>query len=671
MSSKKNINTLFKSKTFLLFTGAMLCLNTPAMSAGVNAKYECTENCTTTEDVILIDTIYEAAFAIAGDEFTSFTNNHLINVDYKKPEGDSIGVGICGYYGENATITNTGTILAKGTLLGVGFYNMEFINSSFINSGLIKSDISIYSEESLTITNKESGILEGIMSAYNSVVTNNGTINLDHDIHDISSISKTYTQGTSGVLGIKATLNEDGSSTHSKLTVEKGVSLADGTTIDVDVTATNTAAKTFVESNSVLTGVVKSLNHGEVSTPIEVNVDKLNITDNSALLDFEALLSDSGKSLDLRSIEGSSLVDAVMKSDRKKEVAVAKILEDSSNSDIGVFKSYLNTLPTNNAVAKAVGQVTPVSTASTQSVSNQITNTMSKVVQARQSSLRGFSSGDISFSDKNVWIKPFGGYTSQDNVDGINGFSANTFGLGFGIDAEYKSGNRAGLALFYTNADVDTNDVDQSSDIDVFNLVAYGSNPLFDDKTSLFYQVGLGLQKTDASRVISGVGTAKADFTSKNLFLQLKASRNIEINKSFKAKPAIVTSYAYYKNPSYSESGVGGLNLNVEEFSSKSFVLGFESDFTYAIDKNSKILTNIALSYDFNNEAQSINSTFQGGGTVFSTEGIKNDALIYKLGLGFITRLQQNLFIDFKYDFDGRGSDFQNHVVSSKINYKF
>ncbi len=91
--------------------------------------------------------------------------------------------------------------------------------------------------------------------------------------------------------------------------------------------------------------------------------------------------------------------------------------------------------------------------------------------------------------------KPFGGYTSQDNVDGINGFSANTFGLGFGIDAEYKSGNRAGLALFYTNADVDTNDVDQSSDIDVFNLVAYGSNPLFDDKTSLFYQVGLGLQK--------------------------------------------------------------------------------------------------------------------------------------------------------------------------------
>jgi uncharacterized protein with beta-barrel porin domain len=132
-----------------------------------------------------------------------------------------------------------------------------------------------------------------------------------------------------------------------------------------------------------------------------------------------------------------------------------------------------------------------------------------------------------------------------------------------------------------------------------------------------------------------------------------------------------VSSYTYFHSPSYSESGAGGLNLNVEKFSSDSIVVGIESDFIYTLDETSKLSASVGLSYDFSNKAQTLTSSFQGGGSVFSTEGIENSSYIYKAGFGYVKKLQNNLFIDMQYDFEGKGNDIQNHVISSKINYKF
>ena len=56
---------------------------------------------------------------------------------------------------------------------------------------------------------------------------------------------------------------------------------------------------------------------------------------------------------------------------------------------------------------------------------------------------------------------------------------------------------------------------------------------------------------------------------------------------------------------------------------------------------------------------------------MFATKGTENDALIYKAGVGVAKRLNKATYLDFKYDLDGRGSDFLNHVVSAKFNYKF
>ncbi len=113
------------------------------------------------------------------------------------------------------------------------------------------------------------------------------------------------------------------------------------------------------------------------------------------------------------------------------------------------------------------------------------------------------------------------------------------------------------------------------------------------------------------------------------------------------------------------------MSLHVDGFTSDSFIIGFESDFNYDMNKDTKLVSNLSLSYDLSNKAQTVNSNFIGGGATFSTEGIKNDPLIYKAGIGVATRLNKATYLDFKYDLDGRGSDFLNHVISTKFNYKF
>ena len=656
-----------KQVALALLTGALTSLQ----AGGPSAFYYYDTDFTTTQDEYKVNVEYNSLIDIYGD-LKSFTNNHVLSMN-GTTDGDPIVLTLFFQDLSDATITNNGKILTQGAAddIIVGIWDFSTTGTTLSNNGEITSQgFSIYSESTLTINNNENGSITGVLYTPDAFVNNSGTINLGVNAKSfgdtLSSKVSHYTQSSTGTLGIKLNLADDGSViSYSKLYVTNSLSLADGSTIHVDVSGSDSGATAFLSSDATLSDVLKVSERD-----IDVDISKLNVTDSSALLDFEAVLSDNSRAIGLHVIE-QAISDVVDNANPSNSLAAILDVLKNTNTQANQFKNYLTSLPTNEAVTKALNQVKPENTLNTQNVSYQITNAMSHVVQARQSSVRGFNSGDIAFSDKNIWLKPFGGYTSQDDVNGIDGFSANTYGFGIGVDGEYKNGSRAGLAFFYTKADVDTNNVAQSSDLDVFNLVAYGSNPIIDDKTNLFYQLSYGLQKTDTKRFVSGVGTASADYTAKNFFAQIKAIKEIQLYQNLQVRPAFVSSYTHFRSPAYSESGVGGLSLDVNKFSSDSFILGIESDFIYSLDETSKLSASVGINYDFNNKAQTLTSSFQGGGSVFSTEGIKNSSLIYKAGLGYVKKLKDNLFIDFQYDFEGRGNDVQNHVISSKINYKF
>ena len=453
---------------------------------------------------------------------------------------DGYGFGIFSRAG-TGSILNSGTIsvVVDGCYGSYGYGISSRGDMNITNSGTIdvKNSSGEFFEDGFSfngnsITNTSTGIMNGNIYA-EGTVTNSGTISLANATADIDIFKQTAT-GT-----LKVILDHDGTSPSNSKILAENATIADNSNFFVDVTSgAKNNSSTLLDTNLTIITASNSLS---------VDASTQNVDDNSLIFNFKAWKT--GNNFGFTVVKGASIEDTIKKAGTSLQSGgAAKVLDNipAGNPDIDKFK---RSLPDNTkAAALAVAGATPTATVDAATLGGQLINTMSSVVQARQASVRGFSSGDVAFSDKNIWFKPFGGYTNQDNVDGITGFKANSFGLGFGVDGEYKAGSRAGLALFYTKADVDTNDIDQTSDLDVFTLIAYGSNPILDDKTNLFYQIGYAYQTTDTSRVVSGVKTATSDYNAQSLYLQLKATRDVKINDSFIIKPALVTSYTYFKN---------------------------------------------------------------------------------------------------------------------------
>jgi len=567
--------------------------------------------------------------------------------------------GIAGWDGN---ITNSGTIVIKGeNNYDVGIFAVGYGDQTIRNSGTIEIDSNsshdagiwistnnqYYADANITIINsgtitantairtdsysygtsliKNQGVMNtSAIYAPTSVLINSGTINLHNsDMFDGASIIrvKNFTQTASGTLSIDANLSSDGTSTNPTVRADSAT-IADGSTINVNVMSDSpTTTKAFLDSNGTVNNVIVT-HYG-----IDTNTTKLNITDDSPVLDFEAFMNDSNTTLNLKAVE-------------------AKIIAPKDK---------------------------PLTAVSTPTIGIETLSLINTVVQGRQNDMRGLGSGDIAFKNRHMWFKPFGMYTKQDNKDGINGFDAHTYGFGIGVDGEYKEGKRAGLAFFYSNTDLDVNNVTQSNSLDVFNLIAYGSNPVVDDKTMLFYQIGAGIQKNNAKRYASQNNqTAKADYTSHSYYAQVKVTRDYNINDKLTLVPAIKGAFRYFKSPSYTESGAGAYNLSVDGTSTTQALLGLAANMKYKINDKTKFISNVALDYDFNNDAQSVNAYYQGTpGVVFNTKGIKNNALSYGLGLGISRELKKNLVFNLKYSLNGRGSDFINHSLQAKFRWKF
>jgi len=148
--------------------------------------------------------------------------------------------------------------------------------------------------------------------------------------------------------------------------------------------------------------------------------------------------------------------------------------------------------------------------------------------------------------------------------------------------------------------------------------MAYGSNPLIDETTNIFYQIGGGLQPTESSRYIQALGTrATADYTAKNIFAQAKATKEFKPAQNLKAIVGPKLSYLWFYTPSYQETGAGGMNLNVDSFDSQSLVAALEGDVIWSFPKDMELMARASLGYDLINDSTFVGSSFQGGGALF------------------------------------------------------
>jgi outer membrane autotransporter protein len=562
-------------------------------------------------------------------------------------------------YSENTDISNSGTL--------------EALDSS---GSLNANNYAIYGDDT-NVTNSAGGVLRG--NLYVADLSNSGSIELPEAT---ATVQGDFDQSATGTLRVSlssdADVVEEYNIAYSKLDVSGTATLDAGTTIDVDVATASADQQLLIDQT--LAGVI-------AARSIDADVDQLNITDNSFLLDFSAVLSTAeytasyvgpGETLDLLIEKGMTVVEAAQQRGKDSVLGAAAALDalsdaGSDDAELNALLSAMYRMGTAAAVGQAVDEASPLIATEQSQVINALLSRISSIVQARQSGVRGFNSGDTVFADKNLWIKPFVSYAEQDDDGGNNGFDASSYGFGLGVDGEYAVGKRVGLAFFYSGSNVDINNVDQKSAVDTFNLLAYGSKPLIDDSSNLFYQLGGALHLTDSSRYEGSVDTtAEADYRATSLFAQVKGTREYPLNEELRSLLGLTLSYTYYNSPSYNESGAGGLNLEVSGFDSNSLVIEAQSDFIYALSETLELLGNFGVGYDLIDDDVVVHSSFQGeSGFDFVTEATGNGPFVYSAGVGLAVKLDGDLSFDLKYDLDGRGSDYLNHSLSAKVNLKF
>ena len=568
------------------------------------------------------------------------------------------------------TVENSGTIVVSSNGVGesVGIKASGSIDS-VLNTGTVEAlnlagelDGSLYSVKTQAEL-VHRGTLKGRLATGD--LDNSGEIRLPTVT---STITGDFTHRAGGVLGI--TLDSDetvADKSYSKLNVTGSTVLEDGSTIDVDVTTASAHQRLLVGES--LEQVISS------TGGITADTAALQVTDNSILLNFTPTLSSGNTSLDLNIVQAMDLGDAARNGGNPSAGGPADVLDDLSDNndpDVNDLLDHLNTLPDTNQVSDTLAGSAPVSSTQTPSVTSQVLDAVGNAVQNRQQSLLGISSGEEFFATRNFWVKPFGSKIEQDDVDGVNGFSATTYGVGMGTDTTYAVDKTVGFAWFYNRAEVDANGLDQKSELDVVNFMLYGSRPIQGLFSDLLYQVGGGFQFTDSTRRVPGINRdAKSDYTAHSAFFRLKASRTYMPETSIQLNTGVALRYAYLYTPGHTETGAGGLNLTVDSFDSQSMVTALEGDAVWSLNRGVELVGSVSVGYDLMDDSASTHASFQAGGDSFVTNGIDDSPLIYAAGIGVVKSFSDTFSLDTRYDFEGRGDSFQSHMVSAKFNWEF
>jgi outer membrane autotransporter protein len=588
-----------------------------------------------------------AIYTRGGGDFY-ITNNNTINIS-------SSGYGVYGIVNSTnglGSITNNSTITVK--------YEGEYDYKAY----------AISSSSTVDVTNSNTGILNGNLYI-RKTLTNNGTISLPYNATN-ATIGTLVNTGTLEI----GLLTDGQTTTYSQLATTDATFNA-GSIINVNVLAASTNVDLI--AGTTLNDVVSSSNL--------LTINDLTVTDNSALLNFNYVKD--GNTIDLNTVQAQTIEEAVATPDNTAtDIYVAKTITNNTQRAARVLDKInaattntamdsvfvnLNTLSTNAEVSQAVESTTPQTGTANLNASTQISNNIQGIVDTRQNINMGggLNSGEEMFADKNFWMKAFGSIGEQDDKNGINGFDLRAKGFGLGIDGE-KNNKQIGAAFFYTNANVDVNNISQSSNLDVFTALIYGNIPVIDDKTKLLYQASYSWQNNSSTRDIAFMGTtASADYTTTVASADLKLVRDYKITNSFMVQPLIQTTYRYFDSPSYNETGAGALNLHVNSFNSSQLLAGGGLIAHYKIDEDSKIIGNINALYDVNNKKQTVTSSYEGAvGVEFDTDGIDNGRWQYETGIAYERNITKGSNVNFGYNYQEQGS-FDNHTLSAKYVYTF
>jgi autotransporter family porin len=561
------------------------------------------------------------------------------------------------------TVVTAGTLEASSVELGAGngIINFNHNNTNYVFSQEIvdangKGFINFLSG-STTLT----GDLEGFSGNVNVV---GGTLSIAANkplTLGQAGATADYTQTLNGLLR----LGLIDSSQYGKLNVTGTATFADGSKLDVDVKGAPSLANGSLLSKVISAGTL--------------DAGSFEVTDNSLLYSFAAEKEGNTVGLRVTRDGNTSVLQSVNSEGFKSGRGAARVLDGfvnggSTNTDIANVSTAFGRLSNDQEITEAVAETLPLLVGGTTKLAANTLHSTNRVIQSRQANTRGLSSGDAFLTDKNMWLKPVGSWTRQQERNGVSGYDADSYGFVVGVDGDVTESSRLGLALSYMNTRVDGNGLSSGNkaDIDAYQLIAYGSYDLAQfENVELNWQADVGMNKNDSKRQISFIGrTAEADYDSYTAHVGVGIGKRFELNDSSTVMPSLRADYAYIRDESYTEKGAGAINLDVDSVHSDEFILMVQTDIDHQLNDKTTLLANIGVGYDVINDDTSLTASYTGGGTAFTTDGIDPSPWLARAGVGASFTLNDYTDITAQYDVEGR-EDFLNQTASVKLRWSF
>jgi outer membrane autotransporter protein len=579
------------------------------------------------------------------------------------------GTGSLTKTGDGALILTADNSYSGGTTINGGILQLGnggttgSVIGNIANNAALSFNRSDYVTYAGTITGAGSiGLISGNTHFTGDLSGHTGTVTVDGGNLAINS-NETLSLGGNYTLAAASTLNVTAAddATYSKLVVAGTATLASNAKINIDVTNPN-----FAFTTAYTNGMADIISAGTL-----ISDGTFAVTDNSYLFNFSAVKDGDTVDLALASAAPAVRISTINQGKAAAIGAATAIDNIISNNPTGGIAVPFVSLTTEQDVANAAESTLPGASGGMAQLTNMATNAVTDAVASRQNATRGLSSGDAFMTDRHVWLKPFGGWTQQDNRQGVTGYDIDSYGLALGVDGDVSSSWNVGAAFAYINSDVESNLAAGSHQIDMDSYLAKAyATKMFDDVTALNLQAGVGLSNYDSNRRLFNSDAANADYDSWNTQLSAELERSYQVSDKTVMTPYVHADYSYVSVESYNESGAGALSLNVDDDSADSLIIGTGVKANHAVSDSLLLMANAGIGYDAMADRSSLTSGFAGTGAQFTTDGIEPDEWVYNAGVGATYSLDNGTEITASYAIDAR-QDYTDQSVSANFRIMF
>lgn len=276
----------------------------------------------------------------------------------------------------------------------------------------------------------------------------------------------------------------------------------------------------------------------------------------------------------------------------------------------------------------------------------------------------GMAAGNIRGTSARMWGQVFGHWGDQDMRNGVPGFDSTTWGLAVGVDSrEMMQNGTIGLAFSYANTDVDSDDANSTdTDIDSYQLTLYGDVNL-DRATWINGMVAYAWNDVDTTRHnVGGIpgNTASGSFDAHQFTARAEIGHDMAFNEMI-VTPSLMAHWMHYNPDSYTETGAGTANLNVDGSNVNVFEvgLGLNAGWDLVGVDGSVFRPNLhaGVRHDFVGDRVETTNSFTGGGAAFRTQGASPARTTGNVGAGLSYHhsgweFSANYDYEFKSDYD-------------------